>query len=228
MLLYKKEKDITIPDNKTTILCYNDINNILRSFNMYKLFYIIMIFFVYSIVGWFMESVINSIDNKKIMNRGVLFGPWCPIYGIGATSITIFNSIIHLNSIYIFIICAIGASIIEYFIGYYLEKKYENRWWDYSQFKLNLNGRICLYSALLFGTFGLVILYINKYINIFIDNIPSIYFYLIISIILIIFIFDMIYTNYILRQIKIDDINSKKDNTDELKKLMIEKIRQKR
>lgn len=185
---------------------------------MQYIFYIIMIFFIYSIVGWFMESTIASIDTKKIQNRGMLFGPWCPIYGIGAVSITIFDKIIHLNYIYVFLICAIGASIIEYFIGYVLEKIFKLRWWDYSHFKYNINGRICLYSAFLFGIFGLVILFLNSYINDTIFSLPLIILYIITLIMSLVFIIDISVTTYILKHLDINKDILQKDSTEEIKK----------
>lgn len=45
-------------------------------------------FMIYSVFGWLYETVYCTITNKKWMNRGFLYGPVCPIYGVGGATIT--------------------------------------------------------------------------------------------------------------------------------------------
>ena len=52
---------------------------------MQKLTYIFIIFITCSFIGWLIETILSLIENKKIINRGFLIGPYCPIYGIGVT-----------------------------------------------------------------------------------------------------------------------------------------------
>jgi uncharacterized membrane protein len=85
-----------------------------------------------------------------MINRGYLLGPYCPIYGVGA----VINLILLKNvesSIVIFILAMVTSGVVEYVTSYVMEKLFHARWWDYSHYPLNLQGRICLYGCLIFG-----------------------------------------------------------------------------
>lgn len=119
---------------------------------------ICMSFFIYSFLGWVHESTICSIASSKhcFVNRGFLLGPYCPIYGVGA--LVCYELLGSIESPLALMICAmILCSAIEYCTGYCLEKLFNEKWWDYSDFPFQLHGRICLYGALLFGILSLVI-----------------------------------------------------------------------
>lgn len=131
-------------------------------------------FIFYSFVGWFYESTIISIpDYHKFINRGYLLGPYCPIYGAGAVINIIVLQDVN-NTIAIFFIAVVTSSIVEYITSYAMEKLFHARWWDYSKYPLNLNGRICFYGAVVFG-FGNVILLkgVHPYVRNFTNMIPS-------------------------------------------------------
>lgn len=119
----------------------------------------ILLFTIYSFIGWFYESTIFSfISQHKFINRGYLYGPLCPIYGFGAViNILLFGKIEGIVDI--FVVTAISSAIIEYFTSYVMEKLFHARWWDYSNFPLNINGRICFYGCVLFGIGNVVIIY---------------------------------------------------------------------
>lgn len=124
--------------------------------NDLNLLMIICLFFVYCMMGWVWESCYESFLNKKLLNRGFLNGPYIPIYGFGGTFILVvlqrFQApLLSLASVKIYIIGAIGATILEYITSYVLEKVLKARWWDYSDYPLNLNGRICLIATLFWG-----------------------------------------------------------------------------
>lgn len=113
-------------------------------------------FLFYSVVGWIYESIYCSIMEKRLISRGFLNGPLCPIYGVGAVvDILILGDI--GNPIVLFLTGAAVASILEYVISWGLEKVFHARWWDYNNMRFNLNGRVCLLGATAFGT-GTVIL----------------------------------------------------------------------
>ena len=128
----------------------------------------ILLFFIYSCAGWCSEVILSLIQHHKFINRGFLIGPLCPIYGFGGVLITIAFSFIstkvtsidmginYINIIKIFFISMIICSVLEYFTSWLMEKLFNNRWWDYSKMKYNLNGRICLMCSLGFG-FGAVL-----------------------------------------------------------------------
>lgn len=120
----------------------------------------ILIFLIYSFGGWIVEEINCSIKEKKLVNRGFLIGPICPIYGFGGVIMTIYLTQFIERPIMVFIVAVIASAILEYFTSYVMEKIFNARWWDYSNNKFNLNGRICLRTLIPFGIFGLIVIYI--------------------------------------------------------------------
>lgn len=131
-------------------------------------------FILYSILGWVYETIYCSIKDLHWDNRGMLFGPYCPIYGVGAVADVLLCS--HLGSpAAVFFCCVIGSAILEYGTSYVTEKWFHAVWWDYSDMPLNLHGRICLFCSLGFGVAGLVILYgIHPFVASLTQRIPLI------------------------------------------------------
>lgn len=118
--------------------------------------YIFWIFF-YSVAGWIYESILCSVCERRLINRGFLNGPYCPVYGFGAAfNILILDKIENIFAL--FLLGAVIACVLEYFTSWLLEKLFQARWWDYSKYKFNLNGRICLLGAVVFGTFSVLLL----------------------------------------------------------------------
>jgi len=111
----------------------------------------------YSLLGWLYESALCSIREKRILNRGFLNGPYCPIYGCGALLNVLALGQVE-NPFLLFFFGAGLACGIEYLISYGMEKLFHARWWDYSGMRLNLNGRICLCGAVIFGTFTVLLI----------------------------------------------------------------------
>lgn len=107
-------------------------------------------FAIYSIAGWIYETIICSISAKKLVKRGFLNGPYCPIYGTGAVCCILLFSDIN-NILGLFFAGMVVTSVIEYFTSWAMEKLFSARWWDYSNRKFNLNGRICLLGSVVFG-----------------------------------------------------------------------------
>ena len=124
-----------------------------------------LLFIVYSVIGWIFESIYCTIHDKCWENRGFLYGPVIPIYGVGATAITVLvHMLMHaehaeLPPLQIFLICFFGSMVLEYSTHWALEKLFHACWWDYSNLPLNINGRICLPASLLFGLSGLGVIY---------------------------------------------------------------------
>lgn len=120
-------------------------------------------FIIYSFLGWIYETCFCTINEKSWQNRGFLYGPCIPLYGVGATLAQIIFIDLPLdflqNASYltIFIGCAIGSFFLEYLTSYTLEKRFNARWWDYSDMPLNINGRVCLPFTLCFGIAGVVV-----------------------------------------------------------------------
>lgn len=124
-----------------------------------------IIFVEFSLIGWLWESVYCAYAHKKWCNRGFLFGPLCPIYGVacilgvGLLEYLELNNIPMLKWWQIFLLSMVVSAVLEYVISYALERLFNARWWDYSDVPFNLNGRISLPTAAGFGVGGLVVMY---------------------------------------------------------------------
>lgn len=129
---------------------------------MRNVFTYFMLFFIYAILGWIIETTLVSIEKRKFVNRGFLIGPYCPIYGFGGLAITILLKNYTKDPIVLFLMAVIICGTLEYFTSYIMEKIFKARWWDYSTKRFNLNGRICAETMIPFGILGtLVICVIN-------------------------------------------------------------------
>ena len=113
----------------------------------------VIIFALISFGGWVYETIYCSVVEGEFTKRGFLFGPTCPIYGIGAIAEWLVLGQIS-NPIIVFIIGAVLATVIEYSTGLFLERRFKKKWWDYSMFKFNLHGRICPQDSAVFGAFS--------------------------------------------------------------------------
>lgn len=117
-------------------------------------------FWIYSFLGWVVESTFCSINEHKLINRGFLSGPICPIYGFGALIVILSLTPFLSHPLFLFIDAVVLTSILEYFTSYAMEQLFHARWWDYSQHRFNLNGRICLATSLSFGGLSLFVMYV--------------------------------------------------------------------
>ncbi len=124
---------------------------------MFRLEEIFFYFVFYSVLGWVYETVLCSLEEKKAVNRGFLCGPYCPIYGAGAVLFLLLLGR-EQSPILIFVLGAAVACALEYLTSFIMEKAYGQRWWDYSERFLNLNGRICLAGAIVFGLFAVLLI----------------------------------------------------------------------
>ncbi len=132
---------------------------------------LICYFAIYSFIGWCVEVVYTSYLSKKFINRGFLFGPFCPIYGYSIiTVLIILNNFVQTPLLFL-IGATIITTIIEYLTGVILETVFKTRWWDYSKRKFNLGGKICLKFSIYWG-FALFFVYyfIHPYINLLTIN----------------------------------------------------------
>lgn len=112
---------------------------------------LILLLIIYSFLGWCCETVYCSLDQKCFVERGFLTGPFCPIYGFGAIFVLLFLSQSSSSVMGVFVIGVIITSSIEYFTSWLMEKIFDNKWWDYSDKKYHINGRVCLLNSTLFG-----------------------------------------------------------------------------
>lgn len=107
-------------------------------------------FFLFSVAGWVFETIYSAIIEHRLVDRGFLFGPYCPIYGFAIiVAVLLFGRI--KNNVALAVASALTVTVLEYVTSYVLEVIYHWRWWDYSNMPLNLNGRICLIATVFFG-----------------------------------------------------------------------------
>lgn len=131
----------------------------------YDIYSLILFFFTFSFVGWAWECLICLVRDGIFVNRGVLFGPWLPIYGSGCLIVLLLLFIKPLkpylkNPMFTFTLVSVICAIIEYGTGWYLEVFKHAKWWDYSGYFLNINGRICLEGTIFFGIGGSLCIYV--------------------------------------------------------------------
>lgn len=187
-----------------------------------------LLFITYAFFGWLMEVICKLIQEKRFINRGFLIGPYCPIYGWGALAITILLKKYLDDPIALFFMSVIICSVIEYLTSYILEKKYHARWWDYSNKKYNINGRICLETLIPFGLLGMIISYFTNpvFFNWY-SSLSDIGLHIISALLLLIFITDNIISSRIVAAIKAEGIKATKDNTEEITQFVKQKLREK-
>ena len=122
-------------------------------------FFYVWLFFLLAVFGWLWEGFLYLFKDDTYVNRGFLAGPWLPIYGIGGIMLEVLFHSWRDKPILTFVSSMILCSLLEYLTGWYLELTWGVKWWDYSSAPWNLHGRICLYSGLLFGLGGMVLVW---------------------------------------------------------------------
>lgn len=118
----------------------------------------ILYFYIYSFFGWLVESIYCSALEQKIINRGFLNGPICPVYGVGALVVILGLYPYKDNIVAVFLLSIILTSTVEYITGTILEKIFKTSWWDYSKHKFNIQGKVCLLNSILFGILSVIII----------------------------------------------------------------------
>lgn len=121
---------------------------------------IVLMFFISSFIGWCWEVTLHLVEYGTFINRGVLHGPWLPIYGSGGLLILLVLYRLRSRPHIEFIAAVVLSGIVEYGTSVALEMRYGQKWWDYSGYFLNLNGRICAEGLLVFGIAGVVFVYL--------------------------------------------------------------------
>lgn len=188
----------------------------------------ILLFFIYSFAGWFVELTREYIRSKKVVNRGFLVGPYCPIYGCGAILITFLLQKYSDDALVTFVLSTVICGILEYLTSYIMEKIFKARWWDYSDRKLNINGRICLENLVWFGLGGTIVVnYINPLLLDCFKFIPELLLHIILEIIMTGFLVDIIVSLRIIFDLK-EMKKELRDNTIEIsakvRKIILKKL----
>lgn len=119
-----------------------------------SIYQLLWLFLIYSFVGWILETIFAITKQRKIINRGLINGPFCTVYGFTGVLITV--ALKDLSGVWLFLFSAIYASIIEWVAGKIIEKICHERWWNYENNKFNLGGYISLQTSVLWGALGFI------------------------------------------------------------------------
>ena len=183
---------------------------------------LVILFFIFSVLGWMMQVTLKYLQYHLFINRGFLIGPYCPIYGGGVVAVTVLvGGLIGYKGTFIetffagFVIC--GA--LEYFTSWYMEKLFHARWWDYSQKPMNLYGRIWIGNLILFGIASVIIVkgIAPAYFN-WIDKANPHIVSILALIIIVVILTDAIVSHFLLNIVKTEIDNTQGDDTEEISK----------
>jgi len=160
-----------------------------------ELLYWFFFFIIYSFIGWFYESTLCSITGKKLVNRGFLNGPICPVYGVGAVLVIMTFYGDHMKILPLFLSSMVLTTTVEYVTSVILEKLFHAKWWDYTGRPFNIHGRVYLLGAIVFATLSvLVVTYVHPVISSFIRSLSPNVLVMTGSFIFIIFMMDLFFT----------------------------------
>ncbi|MBC8544071.1 putative ABC transporter permease [Bianquea renquensis] len=179
-----------------------------------------ILFFLYSAIGWLVESIYVSVSKGHWVNRGFLNGPICPVYGTGAILIILLLTPLKEYPPLVFLTSLLVVSIVEYVTAWILETIFHAKWWDYSNKRFNIKGRVCLLNALEFGVLGLALMYgIHPCVTELLGRISVRWHWIILAVIVIAFVFDLVFSTRTALRLRGDMANSRKWRED-LEKLL--------
>ena len=127
----------------------------------YPVVHLIMMFFIFAFVGWCWEVCLHLFQYGEFVNRGVLLGPWLPIYGFGGVLLLTLLKRFRENHLLTFLLTVLVCGVVEYVTSVCLEYIHDGaKWWDYTGYFGNINGRVCLEGLLVFGAGGCLFIYV--------------------------------------------------------------------
>ena len=167
----------------------------------YSFWQILEYFIVYSILGYVIETLYGLLTKGVIESRqSMLYGPFCCIYGLGAICLLCIPKSAKKNNWTLFIAGFIIGSVVEYIVSWVGEVIFNIKWWDYSNFPLNINGRVCVYFSIFWG---ILTICLNKVINPTVDKVlgkvPIKILHVLTVIIMIFMAFDFIISSFALK-----------------------------
>ena len=170
----------------------------IKAVRTYTIWTVIAAFFIFAFVGWLWEVGIHLVQDGVFVNRGTMHGPWLPIYGGGVALITVllarFRSKPPVELVSIVVLCG----FVEYFTSYYLEVTKGMRWWDYTGYFLNLNGRICGEGLMVFAIGGMAAVYLAlPVLDAMLSRVNSKILIPVCIVLLIAYGADMVYSHYV-------------------------------
>ena len=161
----------------------------------YPIYDLFLYFIIYSFLGWVLETCYCSACEHRLVPRGFLYGPICPIYGVGVLLMILFFTPLKRDLVLFYAVAVAAMSCWEYFVSWLLETTTHVKYWDYSNFRFNLKGRVCLWVALVWGVLSyIVIFYIHPPIEARFDLIPPVLKYALCGVLLAILLTDAAFT----------------------------------
>ena len=192
---------------------------------MHNILFYFLLFIIYAFIGWCLEVIYCYYRTGKIINRGFLIGPYCPIYGVGCVLIIILLKRYSSDVLALFIMSIVICSVLEYLTSYILEKLFKTRWWNYSNRKFNINGRICLETMIPFGVGGVIIMkVVNPFIVGLLNKLNDNMLFIVGVVILILFLADNIISFSVVSKIKVSASKLKSDSTEEITEIVKKKL----
>jgi uncharacterized membrane protein len=189
---------------------------------------ICMYFLLYSFLGWVIEVIYHAVTQGKIVNRGFLNGPVCPVYGFGMLVVLMPGSTVssgtdaasgvsQMSPLLLFLFGMLLATAVELAAGWLLDRLFHARWWDYSEKPLNLHGYICLEFSIIWG---LAIVAVVKIVHPLLSDgtvraIPEEWGWPIMGILYLIVLIDLIIT-----VLTVSGMNRKLKELDQIRRLM--------
>lgn len=203
--IYFSMQKSKITKNETNTPDTNESNKISKKVKKgifgYSFRQILEYFIVYSILGYVIETLYGLLTKGVIESRqSMLYGPFCCIYGLGAICLLCIPKSAKKNNWTLFIAGFIIGSVVEYVVSWVGEVIFNIKWWDYSNFPLNINGRVCVYFSIFWG---ILTICLNKVINPTVDKvlgkIPIKVLHVLTVIIMVFMAFDFIISSFALK-----------------------------
>ncbi|MGL4667013.1 MAG: putative ABC transporter permease [Saezia sp.] len=131
-------------------------------------------FLIYAMIGWLFEVIYCFAVDGVFVNRGLLYGPYLPVYGFGAIIVIGVVAPRCKSMVSLFFVSMAVCTVLEYFTSWYMETVFNVSLWNYSEYFLNINGRVCLWNTALFGILALVVMYVfQPFFNRYLHKIPG-------------------------------------------------------
>lgn len=166
----KKLENMTKYDKIILVKDMSEVKNKNKTIYIFgiSIWRILAYFIIYSILGFFIETIYGFLTKGVIESRqGFLYGPFCPIYGVGAVVMIVTLQCFKKNIYTIFLGGFLVGSVVEYLVSFFGELIFNMNWWDYSDRFLNINGRICVTFSLFWGVLAI---YLLKHFNPIVDK----------------------------------------------------------
>lgn len=163
-------------------------------------------FAIYSVIGWIIEVAYHAVTMGKVVNRGFLNGPLCPVYGSGVlmvfAALNVFGELFgfdpdveNMSAWALFTVGIVFATLVEFVAGFLLDKIFHARWWDYRDRKFNLNGYICLQFSLIWGmAIAFVLRVVHPTFDALVGKIPEGIGSVLLGVFYVIFLIDLVLT----------------------------------